>query len=184
MRNTAAILLILLLFAATAQAAMPKAGDTLPDAQVKSQLRPEEAKYLGLPEGTTSFRLSQINAEALIVEVYSMYCPTCQAEAGRVNTIFERLTAAPQAARVRFLGIGAGNTPYEIEYFRKKHPSAMPLLADEDYGLHKTFMNVRTPSFFVLKKLPTGGFTVVFYREGGFIDDDAFFKQILGAATR
>jgi len=184
MRNTAAILLVLILCAATAQAAAPKAGDTLPDAQVKSQLKPEEARYLGLPEGAASFRLSQINADALIVEIYSMYCPICQSEARTVNKVFERIAAAPKAARVRFVGIGAGNTPYEIDYFRKKHPSAMPLFADEDYGLHKTFMNVRTPSFFVLKKRPEGGFAVVYYREGGFTDEDAFFEQIFGAATR
>jgi len=184
MRNTAAILLILIVCAATAQAAEPKAGDTVPDTQVKSQLKPEEARYLGLPDGTTSFRLSQINADALIVEIYSMYCPICQTQARTVNKIFVRVAAAPQAARVRFVGIGAGNTPYEIDYFRTKHPSAMPLFADEDYGLHKAFMNVRTPSFFVLRKRAKGGFVIVYYREGGFTDEDAFFEQILGAATR
>ena len=165
-------------------AAKPKAGDVLPDAEVKAQLKPAEAAYLGLPEGAKSFRLSQIKAEALLVEIFSMYCPRCQAEAPAVNRVFQRLMASPQAQKLKFLAIGAGNSPFEVEYFGKKYQSAMPLVPDVDYALHKAFMAVGTPSYFVLKPAPGGkGFSVLFFQEGQFEDEKTFYDQVLGAAA-
>jgi peroxiredoxin len=174
---------MLLLFAAAARAASPKAGDVLPDLVVKAQLQPGEAEYLGLPAQTQSFRLSQIKADALVVEIYSMYCPRCQAEAKAVNRVFARLAASPEGARVKFVAIGAGNTPFEVEFFRKKYQTQMPMLPDADYALHKAFMSVGTPAFFVLKP-GKGGLSVAFFREGAFLDEDAFYDQLLRAATQ
>jgi peroxiredoxin len=183
MNRLAAALGMLLLFAAVARAASPKAGDMLPDAVVKAQLQPAEAEYLGLPARTQSFRLSQVKADALVVEIYSMYCPRCQAEATAVNRMFARLAASPEGARIKFLAIGAGNTPFEVEFFRKKYQTQMPMLPDADYVLHKAFMSVGTPAFFVLKP-GTGGFLVVFFHEGAFPDENALYDQLLRAATQ
>jgi Peroxiredoxin len=183
MNRLAAAFVMLLLFSAAALAAGPKAGDVLPDAVVKAQLQPAEAEYLGLPARTQSFRLSQIKAEALVVEVYSMYCPRCQAEATAVNRMFARLAASPEGARIKFLAIGAGNTPFEVEFFRKKYQTQMPMLPDADYVLHKAFMSVGTPAFFVLKPVK-GGLSVLFFREGAFPDENVLYDQLLRAATQ
>ncbi len=177
------VLLALLLGAQTAAAALPKAGDTLPDLVVKAQPLPVETAYLGLPAGATSFRLSQVKADFLLVEIYSMYCPRCQAEAPAVNRLFERLKAAPEGQKIKFLGIAAGNSDFEVNFFRKKYQTSLPLFQDADYTLHKGFGAVGTPSYFVLKPAPGGrGFSVVFSQEGQFEDADAFHDKVLRAA--
>lgn len=183
MQRLAAALALILILAAPALAAKPNPGDMLPDVEVKSRLKPAEAAYLGLTEGAKSFRLSQIKAEALLVEVYSMYCPRCQAEAPAVNRLFERLKASPQGQKLKFLAIGAGNSAFEVEFFRKKFQSPMPMVPDADYTLHKAFMAVGTPTYFVLKPAPGGkGLSVLFFQEGLSEDENAFYEQVLRAA--
>ncbi len=58
---------------------------------------PEDAKdldYLGLTSGKT-FTLGQIQAEVVIVQIYSMYCPICQREVVDVNTMFKLVSTSP-----------------------------------------------------------------------------------------
>lgn len=180
-----ACLLAGLLAALPAQAAKPKEGDVLPDLEAKAQLKPSEAAYLGLPEGAKGFRLSQIKAETILVEIFSMYCPRCQAEAPAVNRVFERLMASPQGQKFKFVAIGAGNSQFEVDFFRKKYQAAMPMIQDADYVLHKAFMAVGTPSYFVLRPLPGGkGLKVLYFHEGQFEDENAFFDEVLRASTQ
>lgn len=160
-----------------------KAGDTLPDAEIKGQISPNHAAYLGLPAGGAPFRLSQIKAELVLVEIFSMYCPRCQAAAPKLNRVFERLKASPLGSRLKFVALGAGNTPFEVDYFRKKHNASMPMFPDTDYTLHKVFGNVGTPAFFMLRALPGGkGLKVLLAQEGATEGEDAFFEQIQRAA--
>lgn len=174
--------LSLLLRAGVAQAASPQAGEAFPDARVKHAPQPAEAQYLGLPAGASGWRLSDIKAEALLIEVYSMYCPRCQADAPAVNRVFERLAASPEGARLKMLGVAAGNSPFEVEFYRKKYQVRMPLAPDADYALHKAFGTVGTPSFFVLRRAPGGGFTIAYFKEGHFGEENEFYEQVLRAA--
>jgi len=184
-RLAAALLLLCVAFAAPALAAKPKLGDVLPDVEAKTQLMPKDAAALGLRSGPVSLRLSQIKADTLLVKVYNLYCPRCHTDAPKVNRLYERLLATPQARGMRFVAIGVGDTPYEVEFFRKKNSSPMPMIPDTDYVLHKALLSVGAPSYFVLRPLPGGkGLKVLFFLEGGFDDENAFFDQVLRAAAQ
>lgn len=179
MPRFAAALLALLLFC-TPALAKPKVGDILPDLEIKAAPLAHEAAYLGLNAGVKSFRLSQIKAEALLVEVFSMYCPRCQATAKSVNAVFEALTALPQGKKLKMLGLGAGNSAFEVNTFRKQYEIPLPLFQDGDYTLHKAIGNVYTPTYMVLKPAPGGkGFQVVHFQEGPFGDGQAFLEEVL-----
>jgi hypothetical protein len=180
MNRFTAALLALLLLCAPALAAKPKVGDILPDLLVTAAPLPAEATYLGLAPGLKSFRLSQIKAEALLVEIFSMYCPRCQASARSVNEVFKNLTALPQGQKLKMLGLGAGNSAFEVNAFRKQYEIPVPLFQDGDYVLHKAFGNAYTPTYMVLKPVPGGkGFQVLYFQEGPFADGQAFLDQIL-----
>jgi thiol-disulfide isomerase/thioredoxin len=180
-----ALIAILLLSAGPAAAALPAPGDTVADLEIKTPPQPSEAAYLGLSARATSFRLSQIKAELLLVDIYSMYCPRCQAEAPAVNRLFGLLKSEPAARGIRFIGIAAGNSPFEVEVFRKKYQAAQPLFPDAEYVLHKGLGSVGTPSYLLLRSLPGGrGFRVLLSREGEFKDEAAFLQQVLGAAAK
>ncbi|MBA4358352.1 MAG: TlpA family protein disulfide reductase [Desulfovibrio sp.] len=183
MKTFAAALLTLLLLCTPALAAKPKVGDTLPDLEVKAAPSASEAAYLGLAPGAKSFRLSQIKAPVLLVEIFSMYCPRCQAGARGVNRVFEALNALPQGQKLKFLGLGAGNSAFEVDVFRKQYQIPLPLFQDADYALHKAFGSVGTPSYFVLKPVPGGkGFQVLFFQEGVFTDEQDFLDLVLRAS--
>lgn len=183
MTRLLAALLALMIFAAPALAAKPKAGDTLPDLEIRDAVQPADAAYLGLAPGIKSYRLSQIKAEALLINVFSMYCPRCQTDAPAMNRLFERLKADPAAKNLKFLGIGAGNSPFEVGFFRKKTQSPIPMFQDANYALHKALSNVGTPSFFVLRPQPGGkGFDITYFLEGFEEDQEAFYRDVLRAA--
>ena len=183
MKRFAALLLALVLCTTTAFAAKPKAGDTLPDLEIKDVVQPADAAYLGLPSAAKSFRLSQIKAEALVINVFSMYCPRCQAEAPALNRVFQRLKDSTQGAKVKFLAIGAGNSAFEVDVYRKKFACPFPLFQDSDYTQHKLLSNVGTPAFFVLRPGAGGKhFKITFFQEGAFENEDAFLTEILRAA--
>ena len=183
MKRFSASLLALLLLCTPALAAKPKVGDVLPDLTVKAAPQPAEAAYLGLPDGTQSFRLSQIKAEVLLVEIFSMYCPHCQAEAKPLGRVFERLMALPQGKTLKFLGIGAGNSAYEVDTFRLLYEIPMPLFQDGDYELLKAFGTTGTPTYLVLKPAADGrGLKVLFVQEGRFEDEQTFLELILRAS--
>lgn len=179
MKRFAAALLVLLLFCAPALA-KPKVGDILPDLEVKAAPLAPEAAYLGLAPGSKSFLLSQIKAEALLVEIFSMYGPRCQASAKAVNEMFENLTKLPQGQKLKMLGLGAGNSAFEVDTFRKKYDLTMPVFQDGDYTLHKALGTVLTPAYMVLKPVPGGkGFKVLYFQEGTCADYQAFLDHVL-----
>ena len=179
-RLTAPLIMLLLLACAAPALAAPKVGDILPDLVIKAAPLQHESEYLGLPPDVKHFRLSQIKTEALLVEVFSMYCPRCQAAARSVNQVFVNLSALPQGRKLKMLGLGAGNSAFEVNAFRKQFEIPLPLFQDGEYELHKALGNVYTPTYMVLKAAPGGkGFEVLFIQEGPFADGQAFLNQVL-----
>ena len=80
-----------------------------------------------------------------------MYCPHCQREAPVVNEFYGLLEKDISLKKdVRLIGIGIGNTPFEVEVYRKKSNVLFPLFADDDFQLQKISKDqFRTPTFIV-----------------------------------
>jgi thiol-disulfide isomerase/thioredoxin len=109
-------------------------------------------RYLGL-SGDDKFTLSQIRARTVILEIFSMYCPICQGEAPTVNELHRLIEKDVRLkGKVKVVGIGTGNTPFEVDVFRKKYDIRFPLFADEGFLMQKTSEDrIRTPTFLTLK---------------------------------
>jgi hypothetical protein len=138
--------------------------------------------YLGLT-GQGSFAISQIKTEVVIIEVFNMYCSNCQREAPRVNDLYRLISKdAKLKGRIKMIGIGAGNTPLEVEVFRKNFQVLFPLFPDENYIIHKAFGEVRTPFFSCIKINANGPLKVFYSHKGGFPDAAQFLKQIVTGA--
>ncbi|QGY39626.1 redoxin domain-containing protein [Pseudodesulfovibrio cashew] len=148
MKRASLFLLAVLVLGATCA----YAGDPFPDLALGGKLDEDQRAYLGV--ASDSFKLSDIRAEYLFIEAYSMYCPICQRDAPHVNEAFEAIAAADKAGRIRFLGLALGNTPFEVEFYRKKYAVQFPLFGDEDYVIHKALGEVPTPAFYVVKLGP------------------------------
>jgi len=134
--------------------------------------------YLGLLNNE-HFSLGQIKADILIIEIFSMYCPICQGEAANVNKLFHLIqNSRSLSKKVKLIGIGAGNSSFEVEFFKKKYAIEFPLFSDSDFSIHKKIGEVRTPHFFGLAIRENGKFTV-FYSQSGKVSVPEKFLEIL-----
>lgn len=172
-------ILLALFLVAPAEAA----GETpFPDSRMKAGLSADHAGYLGLPKGTTAFRYSDIKADWVLVYVFNLYCVPCQRGAADLNWVYDKVRATGLDGRIKFLGIAAGNTVRETEYWRQKYIVPFPLIPDGDYALHTALGNVGTPYFFLIRNNGRDALDVAYSLEGAFADKDAFLDVILSHA--
>jgi peroxiredoxin len=128
---------------------IPAPGDQLADIRLKAPASADQRNYLGLEQGG-SFNPTGITGELLVIEIFSMYCPHCQREAPAVNRLYQTIQASETLRdRVKMIGIGVGNSDFEVDHFRKHYEIDFPLFSDEDFVIHKALGEVRTPFFII-----------------------------------
>ncbi|WP_320173438.1 TlpA disulfide reductase family protein [Maridesulfovibrio sp.] len=176
MRKICFVLIILTLLASSTAYAVPiQSGSDFPEIPLEGKLTETQKQYLAL-KGNGPRKISDIDAKYLLIEVYSMYCPHCQREAPTVNTLFERLEKT-LGKQVKLIGIAAGNTEFEIDFFKKKFNVEFPIFADPDLDIHDKVGQPGTPHFFLL--LNDGGkFKVLISHEGPFESTEKFLNTI------
>jgi protein-disulfide isomerase len=92
-------------FSARATDRPPEKGEALPVINLPIPKNPEERNYLGL-SGSGFFKIPQIKAHAVIVELFSMYCPFCQKDAPGVNELYRLIETNPDIKnKVKLIGI-------------------------------------------------------------------------------
>ncbi len=165
----------------TAASSPPAVGEMLPDITLPAPKDSAEKKYLDLGFfGFGSFKIPQIKAKVVIIEIFSMYCPFCQREAPNVNQLYAKIDENPSLkGKIKIIGIGAGNTSYEVGTFKKKYNIPFPLFADGDYVIHKMVGEVRTPYFIGVKINPNGSHQVIYSKLGGFDSVDQFLATLI-----
>ncbi len=160
----------------------PEKGGVLPVITLPIPKNPEERNYLGL-SGSGLFKIPQIKAKAVIVEFFSMYCPICQKDAPGVNELYRLIEKNPDIkSKIRLIGIGAGNSPYEVEVYKKKYDVPFPLFPDKDFVIHQACGEVRTPYYLVVKINDDGTHQIVHAQLGDYPGAEKFLELILNAS--
>ena len=135
--------------------------------------------YLGVKEGDT-FTVDDMVSEVVVVEIFNMYCPFCQREAPHVNELFTLLDRRDDLnRRLKIIGIGVGNSNFEVDYYRRSYSVEFPLFADKEFKIYEKVGKVRTPCFFILKRDAHRRFRVVFVHSGGFKTPESFLEEII-----
>ncbi len=124
-------------------------GMPFPSFALHGNLTKSGRAYLGLP-GAGPYSLDQIKAKVVIVEVFSMYCPHCQNEAPVANELHALLKSRKLDKNMKLIGLGAGNSEFEVKVFAEKYEVEFPLFEDPDFVAHKLMGQVGTPFFYVL----------------------------------
>jgi len=108
-----------------------------------------------------------------------MYCPHCQKEAPTINELY-RIIEQDKAlkGKIKLIGLGVGNTLFEVNTFRNAYTVPFPLLPDPDFMIHKAMGEVRTPYFIVIKNNKDGSHRVVYSKVGSIGDSHDFLKLI------
>jgi thiol-disulfide isomerase/thioredoxin len=179
--RTAAVLVWLLsvFVPAPAPASQPKPNDPWPAISLPLPPDPIMQHYLGVTKGG-AFTVNDIGSEVVVVEIFNMYCPFCQREAPHVNGLFALIDVnADLNRRLKIIGIGVGNSSYEVDFYRRSYSVPFPLFPDRDFNIYNKIGRVRTPHFFVLKRGAGQTFQVVFVHSGGFKSPEAFLAEIV-----
>lgn len=173
--------LLMMTMICVAEVNPPQVGNAFPDFELLKPVNPAELKYLGL-SGSGTFKIDQIKADVVIIEIFSMYCPYCQGEAPNVNNLHALIEKNPALKnKMKIIGIGIGNSIFETDIFKKKYQVAFPLIPDGDFKLHKTIGQVRTP-YFIVVKLKSGKTEVIYSKLGALGDNNIFLEQIVKSA--
>ncbi len=137
--------------------------------------------YLGLKGSPgEKFSLTQVEADILVIELFSMYCPYCQKEAPMVNELYEKMASyKTMGLEIKIIGIGVSNSQFEVEHFRDSYKVPFPLFPDKDMAMYKALKGSGTPGFLGVH-LPDGdGAAIVLRNSGGIHNSDDFLKKLV-----
>lgn len=143
----------------------------------------KDRAYLGLDGGTPSFVPGQVKTRILLIQIFSMYCPICQREAAVTNQLFGRIKSDKNLNRqIKMIGIGAGNSEFEVDFFKSNYGIEFPLFSDPRFIIHKKVNEVGTPHFFGLK-LSGDSPELIFSHSGALNDIDLFLSRLKKATA-
>lgn len=163
--------------------AEPAAKDRMPEIELKVPEAAPEREYLGLPTNGT-FRIADIAADVLIIEVFNFYCPHCQRAAPGVNELYKLIQKrSDPKLRIKMIGIGAGNSPYEVNSFREKYGVPFPLFPDRDLTVTRLLEAQYTPTFIAVKLKGRKGGERFYTKESGFKDPQEFLVEVIKSAA-
>ena len=104
----------------------------------------------------------------------------CQREASVVNDVYRKIEANENwRGRIKMIGIGVGNSDYEVNHFRKRYGVPFPLFADGDSQILKKLGNIRTPYFIGIRINPDGTHQVFYSKLGGVGNAGRFLNNML-----
>jgi hypothetical protein len=133
-----------------------------------------------LPEEAGTFRLPDIRCEVLVIDCFDMYCHICQAGAKHVNELYQLALERGLTNRVKFIGLGLGDTPLEVATYKEKLKVPFPLFADRKSTVAKQFGPVRLPNLILLRN-HGGRLEVIHSSPGALLNPSEMLSRIQSA---
>lgn len=177
------ILMIMSLFFSTSLKAEnpgPQPGNRLVPLTLPAPLDPAGRKNLGLKDNAVEFRISDLKADLVLMEVIGVYCPQCFKQAPGFNKLYERLNKGKMKGRVAMFALAAGGTDPEIEQLVTSGQYIFPVAGDMKFEIHKLLGEPKTPFTLICR---TDG-TILFTHLGIISDIDGFYAEIKGFLSK
>ena len=140
---------------------VPVKGGTLPSILLPIPEDEDARIYLGL-SGEGFFEIPQIKAEGVLIMVFNIYCSVCQGTALAMRKLYHQIEKNPDLKnKIKLIGIGAGNTPTELEVFKQTNNIPFPFFPDEDLAIHNSLGELRVPTFIAIRMEKDGSHKIV-----------------------
>ncbi|MGA2229030.1 MAG: TlpA disulfide reductase family protein [Syntrophobacteraceae bacterium] len=148
------------------------------ESTVKFTLPPPDSAqtktYLGL-DAMGQFKVSDIRAKIVVIEVMSGFCSACQANTPIINDIYKTIQADSSLADVKVIAIAIADDKTSVETFKKQFKPLFPILLDESREIMRSKSISATPVTMVVS---TEDAKVLFTQPGVIPAADAFVKQV------
>lgn len=158
----------------TAQDPLPVPGARLPELTLPAPMGPEALAALGLRDDAVDFRLSDLKADLVLVEIIGVYCPQCFKQAPGFNGLYTRMNRGKNKGRVAMFAVAAGGTEPEVESLLTSGQYQFPIVSDATYSIHKRLGEPKTP--FIIICRPDG--SILYTHLGVITDIDGFYSEI------
>ena len=178
----ATLIFVIVFMVSTASASPLQKGDEFPNVALNGELKNNQMEYLGL-QGHGPWKIADIDADYILVEVFSMYCPHCQREAPYVNELYENLLKLNTSQKIKIIGIGAGNSEFEVNFFKEKFKIDLPLFSDADLNINSDLGGTGTPHFFLVQ-MKDSNLKTVYSHPGRMKNCDDFLHKITSITGR
>ena len=156
-------------------------GQRFENLTFNSTISDADRSYLGLIR-PGEFRLKNIQAKYVLLEIFSDSCPHCMVEAPNANRLFRlikgnsRLQGGDgQIAMLKMMGVGFYGQPEAMLKWREKYSVSFPLIPDPKAVVGKALDIPGTPTYVVLDQQGR----VVFMHAGEMGSPQKFLRQIL-----
>jgi peroxiredoxin len=152
-------------------------GDPFPPFSKENILTPEQCAYLHIAPDR-EFSLSDLSHDIIIIEFLNVYCHTCRMQVEIFNDLYKTIAQDPELnRRVCMIGIAVGNTPEEIQDFRKNFGALYPIFSDRDKAIFNMTGNVQgTPHTYILRKEEQR--FIIDYHAGGVTSKDRYLNTV------
>jgi peroxiredoxin len=156
-------------------------NEPLPELILEIPVAEYDIAYLGVSgKPGDEFKLSDIEADILVIELFSMYCPYCQQEAPLVNELYEKMNlATKKGVRVKMIGIGASNSQFEVDHFRENYNVPFPMFPDKDLSMYRALAGEGTPGFVGVRLSGEDAPKIILRNSGGFYSADDFLADLI-----
>jgi hypothetical protein len=149
-------------------------GKILPKFQLNAPGSLDEQKYLGL-EDSEPFYWSQISAEIIILEIFSIYCPHCRQQGPVLNRIYKFIQEdAALKDGIKMIGVAAGGDQEKVGRWKTTLHVPFPLFPDPETTLWQKLGKPGVPCTLIFTK--SGKILAIHY--GATENTENFFREI------
>jgi hypothetical protein len=154
-------------------------GVAFPEVPLKTPSQANDKTYLGV-SGGAQFRITDLKAEVILVEIFDVYCLPCQKQAPLYKELFGLIQSNPAARdQIKMIGIAVGNTEEEIKKFRDHFKVPYPIVSDPKLLLHEAVGGPPAPFSIIVRQEPGGKSALVADTHLGLNKDmPGLFKQM------
>ncbi|MHB8834773.1 MAG: TlpA family protein disulfide reductase [Candidatus Methylomirabilia bacterium] len=138
----------------------PVALAALPDVRLRDTLTPGQRTYLGLG-ASGPFTIGAVRGDLVFVEFFNSSCYACALMAPVMDQTWRTVDARTDLKdRVRFVGIGVGNTLDQVREFHDRYDTPFPMLADPEFAAFDALGTLEgTPYLLLLRRGADGTVT-------------------------